>query len=277
MIRQFTLYNSLGQSCDLNSLKHFFHEISGLGQEHNVSYELINNIFIKTEDVLKQKRVKGKIRFIDYEEFEKFSLFIQYKPLVLEYRTRNAYSMIVSIDKLEKTELELIGLDCHVEFRGLTTWYRNIVKQNLAKTHGKIYPYTYDYPYTDNRIGEISFINDSCMDCHVKLILYGPLTNPSWHHYLDGNAVVDGKIGSSTNPVTISKDNQLVIDTTSIPYTITEKDSVGNVLRNLYGESDFSSGRFIVGGMGNNKVVFSHEGLNDIAAKIEARIEYESV
>ena len=116
MIREFSLKNSIGNTWDLNDLGSFFTEPDGLGFEYDVDYQQIGNIFIKLQDDMKQKEPSGQIKFSSYEKYREFCLFIQHKPLVMEYTTpAGNFLMDVSIDKLEKSELETGGLFCNIK------------------------------------------------------------------------------------------------------------------------------------------------------------------
>lgn len=58
---------------------------------------------------MKQKEPSGQIKFATYEKYREFCLFIQHKPLVMEYITpAGNFLMDVSIDKLEKASLKQV-------------------------------------------------------------------------------------------------------------------------------------------------------------------------
>lgn len=82
---------------------------------------------------MKQKEPSGQIKFATYEKYREFCLFIQHKPLVMEYITpAGNFLMDVSIDKLEKSELETGGLFCNIKLLGLSTFYK-IVRAEMME------------------------------------------------------------------------------------------------------------------------------------------------
>ncbi|MEG2101743.1 MAG: hypothetical protein RRY99_09550 [Flavobacterium sp.] len=271
-MREFYLINKLNEKWNLNKTDSFFHDPVGLGQEHKVKYEQIGTSFQKTEDFLKQKIISGKIKFSGYEAFEKFSKFIQYKPLILEYSSSDMYHIDVSIDKIEKKELETLGLIAEIQMKSLGTFYKKIEKQNVETNIGKRYDYKYKYTYSDTSIGVVEIDSDSTLLSKTKITILGPCINPTWKHNLNGLIVADGRINSS-----IAAGHRAVIDSIIFPYEIAEYDENGRYLRDLYQMSDFSTKRFINLQCGKNRISVSQEGSGKINFFIEGRIEYESV
>ena len=277
-MREFYLINSLGQKTNLNSSDAFLSDPEGMGQEHDVDYVKTGNFFVKTEDLLAQKKMSGTIIFKGYEEFADFSKFIQHKPLTLEYTASGTYRMAVSIDKLEKGELGTLGLESKIDMRGLTTWYRVVNAENAGETEeGKKYPFSYPFTYTDTTLGEIQVECDSTLDCPCKITILGPCTNPSWTHYANGKLTLIGKVGSTLNPCVIQTGNRLIVDATKIPYEIAEYDNTGTFVQDLYQLSDFSTERFVIAKYGTNKITFTHEGAGELKLLAEMRVDYESV
>ena len=76
---------------------------------------------------------------------------------------------------------------------------------------------------------------------------------------------------------TIPSGNRLVIDSRSMPQSIIEYDAAGMVVADRYQLCDFSTERFLHVGEGDNRYVLSHNGITDLAAKVEAYIEYEAI
>lgn len=274
MIREFRLKNAIGNEWDLNDRSSFLQDPDGLGFEYDVEYQQIGNIFIKLTDNMKQKEASGQIVFKTYNRYHYFCLFIQHKPIVLQYTTQaGTFNMDVSIDRLDKSELDTGGLYCDVRIIGLSTFYKVIRAENDGSiVAGKIYPYSYNYRYSDYSQGAVQFESDSVLDSGVKITILGPCTNPSWTHYINGKISSSGKVNCK-----IKDGNRLVVDNTKIPYEIAEYDSTGTYVQNLYQESDFSTERFINLGFGSNKIAFSHEGENSIALIAEGKLIYESV
>lgn len=272
-MRKFFITNARGEKWDLNQTESFFSGIGGLGQEHKADYKQIGNHFIKLEDLLKQKSITGQIRFCDYDGFLAFSRFIQHKPLVMTYEAAETVSIEISIDKLDKKELETGGLFCSVTINGMSAYYKTITTENFnVQSYGKKYDYAYDYQYADFASGSVEIESDSTLDGCVRLTILGPCLNPSWTHYVNGSLVCTGKVSCS-----IPDGNRLVIDDTKIPYEIAEYNSKGEYVQDLYQHSDFATKRFIMLGYGNNLISFSHEGTGAIMMIVEGRVYYESV
>lgn len=276
MIRKFTLKNSLGKTWSLNDNSSFFHDIKGLGIERKVTYVQLDTKFTKEKDLLSQKNIQGKIRFESYNKYRDFTLFAQHKPLVLIYETspNNVFYINVSIDKLEKKELETGFLFCNISMKSTGTYYRLVVAENMKeqKVTGKSYSYRYPYTYYDFANGEVEIESDSVLKSTTKISIYGPCKNPSYNHIVNGIVKASGKINAN-----IPEGNKLVIDSTSIPYSIKEYTLNNEFAGDLYEKSDFSTERFIFLEYGKNKITFTHESSDMIMVSVDGEIEYESV
>lgn len=268
-MRKFYLKNSLGQEWNLNDVSSFFHTVKGLGQDYKTTYTQIGNRFLKTKSNLSQKKINGKVRFKGYEDFNDFSKFIQHKPLTLIYgdiQSGNIYPPVypenkdylldVVISSLEKAELETGGLQCKITFESLGTYYRIVNADGVA----------------DSEATTVTIESDTVLDSGMKIEIQGPCTNPQYTHYIDGVEKCSGRFLCE-----IEYGKSMVIDTTKIPYEVKEYSSDGEILRDLYGMSDFSTVRFLNLGYGNNTIVFTQEGTDALTVSVEARIEYESV
>lgn len=274
-MRSFTLKNARGQVWDLNDSNFFFHSVKGLGQEHKTTYIQVGTDFVKEKDYLAQKKITGKIAFKSYEMYHQFSRFIQYKPLTLTYEANGTYHIQVSVDRLAKAEMTVLGLNSDVTFTGLGTYYRIITKENLREdksAQGKIYPVKYPYTYYDIAQGTVLIESDSILDSPVKINIFGASKNPSYAHYVNGELVATGRINA-----TITEGHKIVLDTTQIPYRISEYTVDNEFIQNLYEKSDFSTDRFIMLRNGENKIVFSHELSEAITIAVEGYLRYESV
>jgi hypothetical protein len=75
----------------------------------------------------------------------------------------------------------------------------------------------------------------------------------------------------------IAPNRKLVVDTTQIPYSITQQDLAGNVVQDMYALSDFATERFLHLQNGVNTIVVGHEGTSLLRMEVEAMIEYASV
>lgn len=268
-MRKFFLQNSLGQKWNLNDINSFLHTVKGLGQDYKTTYTQIGNRFLKTKSNLSQKKITGKVRFKGYEDFSKFSNFIQHKPLILIYgepRSGETYPPVypenrdylleVVISSLEKSELETGGLQCKIVFESLGTYYKIINADGV----------------TDSGIVTATIDSDTVLDSGMRIKISGPCINPQYTHYIDGVEKCSGRFVCE-----IESGKIMVIDTTIIPYEIKEYSAEGEILRDLYETSDFSTRRFLTLGYGKNTIVFTQEGTDAFTVSVEAKIEYESV
>lgn len=271
-MRKFKLYNAIGEMYDLNAKKSFFHDISGMGFEKDSNYEQIGYQYIKTEEKIKQPTPTGKIRFINYAEYLNFVKFLQKEPLTLEYITEETFYLSCECKKLQKTELEAIGLDCDISLIGIGQWYQKIICQ-LGNTEpvGKTYSYGYPYTYADNRQGIVEIVSVSEVESPAKLIIIGKSVNPTWVHYVNGEVYASGKLNC-----TIQEGHRVVVSSVE-PYSIVETDAYGNEIEDRYKDSDFNTERFITLQRGNNRIAFTNEGENTIKIIVEGMIYYASV
>ena len=104
------------------------------------------------------------------------------------------------------------------------------------------------------------------------LMVYGPCTNPVWKHYVNNVLYETGKYEGS-----IPDGHKLVIDTTQIPYSITERGVSDEVVADRYQMCDFTTERFFHLQYGSNRISVVHEGLNVLNVMVEGRISYETV
>lgn len=271
-MRKFKLYNAVGESYDLNDTKTFFHDIAGMGFEKDDDYEQVGYQYIKMEEAIKQPAPSGKIKFSTYADYLGFIRFLQKTPLTLEYTAAEVFYLSCECQRLQKTELETIGLDCDVSFIGLGQWYQRIVCQ-IGNTErlGKTYPYRYSYTYADNRQGIVEIESRSEIESPAKLIIIGKSTNPAWIHYVNGVAFVSGKLNC-----TVEEGHRIVVSSEE-PYSIIETDDYGNEIENRYQDSDFNTERFIMLQRGNNRIAFTHEGEEEIKIILEGMVYYASV
>lgn len=274
-MRKFILTNSKGETYDLSSGKSFMEEPNGLGYEYKANYENYNDFFVEISREMKQPKVKGKVSFKSYEEYYKFVKFCQFRPLELEYTSYKTFYMSCNVDKLSKAELGFgKRLSSDIEIVGITPFYDKIIKKNegVASSTGKTYSYTYPYTYSGTDTGVVEFEVESNMESGVKMTMLGPLTNPSWSYFVNGNKILSGKINA-----VIASGNRLVIDTTKSPYIIHEVNSKNELIVDRYGDSDFTTKRFIQLMAGTNVITCTHEGTNTISMTMEAHVNYESV
>ena len=276
-MRKFTLINNDGMSYDLTEKKNsFFFEVGGLGYERETEFQRIGEHLSLINDHLAQGKVTGQIKFWQpnaYQQYFKFAQFCQNKPLKLLYTPPSGitYYREGYVTKIDKAESN--SLTASIEFKATTPWYKTLNVVNSGEiSGGKVYDYTYDYQYADGVLGSVIIDSDSYENSPCKITMYGPLTNPSWSHYLNNILLVNGKVNG-----TVEEGNKLVIDTTTIPYSIRQYDMDDNLISDMYQLSDFSTYRFVMLGYGENIISVTHDGTNVIKLGVEAKIEYATV
>lgn len=271
-MRQFKIYNAIGQEYDLNDPGSFFHDPNGLGFKSDEEFERIGRQFLLTEEGVKQPEPEGKIRFKDYACFNKFAQFLQRQPLKLMYKAADTYYMDVRVREIEKTELEALGLIVEAKFSGLGPWYKEVTRNiDGPEAVGKVYAYTYPYVYADNSQGVIKVESDSELESPMIITIIGPCSNLEYVQYVNGKVAASGKILYDI------PDGRRVKISSKIPYSIKELDALGNETADLYQYSDFSTERFLMVRQGMNEIAFSHEGEEEIKAVVEAEIYYDTI
>ena len=278
MVRRFTISNSVGRSYNLNTSDIKFFNPEGLGLKEDFDYLKVGNNYIPVnEQECQQVQIKGTLFFTGrkpYETYNSFVKFVRQPPLVLSYTTFDSFSITVDAAELGKTELTKGGiLTVPVVFLARGLWFKTLSGYIPASTGVRpVYPYTYPDVYPEEISQGVILTSDSNHPSPCKITIWGEVTNPEWRHYVNGVFIGNGKYTG-----TISEGHMLVIDTTSIPYSIIEYDSSGVMIADRYALCDFSTKRFFLLKRGKNQITISHGGLSNVAVKVEARIEYESV
>ena len=277
-MRTFKLIDKDGNQYDIttkNSL--FFYGIDGLGFANNAKFQRIEDRYAVLSNVIKQGIVKGTIKFwqpgAELAYFD-FAQFCQNEPITMEYNPgHGVFKRDGLITSITRSDGKGDSLEIEIEFSAKTPWYKVITQHNDgAAVGGKVYDYQYDYEYTTAIQNSVSIDSDSYQSSPVKLIIYGPATNPSWRYYLNSILQTSGKVNGS-----VLADHVLIIDTTTIPYSIKQFDMQGNEISDMYQQSDFSTGRFIRFGKGRNTITVQAENTNKITVGVEAQIEYATV
>lgn len=289
MIREFKLTNSSGVTYNLTEPKSFLFDVGGLGFSEATEYRSIGNHYKPLQRRLSQPAPSGTIYFGDwdtcYAEYHRFALFCQDTPLVLSYFQHTAtYYMQVAVNSLSKTEIgEKDGLECDVEFVGLSPWYEIITAEEIpiVTNESKTYDYAYSprsgdpdygYIYGGETSMQLSIRSNSRMKSPVKLCIHGPVINPSWTLTCDGKT-----IGAGRMLVTIDENSILVVDNTTPDFTITKTTLSGDLPTDVYQLSDFNTDRFLYLGYGLNTLSVSHEGTRPVVIEVTAHVEYETV
>ncbi len=191
-----------------------------------------------------------------YKNYRAFSRFVRAVPLTLVYEMEEAFRVPVRMTEIAKSELITggAGLDCEVAFTATGLFYKNVSGYSgTLSIVGKIYPYEYTYTYADVTQNTLMIDSDSHGDSPCKVTVYGPCTNPVWKHYVNNVLYETGKYEGS-----ISDGHKLVIDTTQIPYSITERGVSDEVVADRYQMCDFTTERFFHLQYGSNRISVVH-------------------
>lgn len=276
-MREFYLINGKGNRYSLMDVNHWLHEPSNLGAKFNSKYEQIGANFVRTKRITAPDDITGTVMFTGgdlYAKYSEFVRFITIEPLTLVYVSSEEYQVSVDVVSVSKSEIDTDRtLKCEINLKRLSRWYKPInLYNNGDVSGGKVYDYSFDYHYTEDEPETAIVQSDSGYESPTKITIYGPIKNPYWMHYINGDLVTQGSVTCE-----ITSDKKLVIDCTSIPYSIKECNIANNQVRDLYGFSNFEQKRFVFLGSGKNRIVVDHEGTNTLKLSVEARLEYETV
>ena len=276
-IRKFKLINSIGEEWDLNDLDSFLTDVRGLGFEQTFEFEDVGDFFLGISKHPKQSTPRGIINFSSYEEYNSFVFFIQKTPLVLKYKipidsvdTPSEVYLDVEVKSLKKGDMESGVLRCPIEFLALGYYYVNI-DYPIETESGTGYTYTYPFTYSNESAGSVTMLLNVNIDSPCRISIFGPCTNPSWSHYVNGVEVGSGKVNCS-----VIAGERMIVDCQKIPYSIKKYNNSLVETEDCYGESDFSTGRFIYLKEGTNKLSFTHEGSETLNVTINAKINMPS-
>ena len=277
-MRTFRLFDNDGNRYNITSKDHaFFYGIDGLGYAQETQFQRIEDRYALLDKHIAQNKIVGTIRFwqpgAELQYFN-FAQFCQNGPIRMDYNPGyGTYSRNGIITKIEKSDGNEESLTVKIEFSAQTPWYKNVSRYNDGSiTGGKVYNYTYDYTYLQSAKNTITIDSDSHQSSPVRLVVLGPAVNPSWRHYLNNVLVTSGKVNG-----TVLTNNRLIIDTTSIPYSIKQVNALGELVSDMYQQSDFSTNRFVRLGYGRNTVTFSADNTNTLTVGMEAQIEYATL
>lgn len=274
MMRIFKLKNAAGYEYDLTYKAHFMYNPSDLGFAYDTDYKQVGPQFIQMSEALKQPKPAGVMKFNDYEEYGNFIKFIQKRPLVLIYIPDNKeFRLNCKVASLEKSEKKAGGwLHCKIRFEGIGTWYKySLLRKTNRSYKEKTYNYIYPFQYTDSTIDSMVISAESNIKSPMIITFIGPCKNPQWVHYINGIRIASGKVF-----VDLKTGERMKVSSV-MPYSIEKTDSAGNELEDLYGESDFSTQRFLWLEQGENWITVAHEGIEDINVVVEVYEYYESV
>lgn len=313
-MRYFKLINNAAPTpmeLDITTTEILFHDISGLGFEEDTDFRSVGDVWWLNSVSYSQQPVTGRIMFTElgdstpYQKYLNFYKFISRAPLTMLYYPHGAsttpYRRRVRVTKLEKTELNEYGvLDCDIEFMPYTPWYQTISKgvenKEAQDDNGWIWGGTESDPLvfepaegSVNKTrakfrGESQQYVDmdvaSSNKSPVKLCIFGPITDPSWTHYVGKDLVGTGGF-SFDNHVVVNDGEVLVIDSTDGAYSITinavMNNAPGAVLRNVYALRNFNTTCFLFLQKGTNRITVSSSGGAVSKILVEGHIYYATV
>ena len=288
-MRTFTLVNGAGESCNITDKQLFFHDPKGLGFERKMTYRQVGDRFVRVNKKISQKDITGKVALLGedpYLSYFNFTQFVNKEPLILLYTPNDQasssiasgtqYRRNVDVKKIDKTELTKQGyLDCDITLTPLTPWYRYTAIANGSVDVSQLLKWgvTWGIDWGPLNEFERGITSDAVMASPTRLFIYGPVTNPTWRHYVNGQIKSTGKVTA-----TISSNEYLLVDCTSDPYRIQKRSAINdNLIADLYESSDFTTKRFIEIQNGVNTVAVTGDNAADPLVKLEAYIYYESV
>jgi hypothetical protein len=289
--RLFVLVNGQNETYDITSTDALFHEPTGLGYQKTNTYHRIGKRYILIDSVLEQPTISGKIAFAGeypYESYSSFINFCQYEPLILEYTpdiegapygftSSTTYRMPVAISKIEKTEIEEQGyLDVGIEFHGLSPWYKYVDLNNDDDQNPippLIWGIKWGVQFKSDPLFKSGIYSDAPSNSPARFTIYGPITNPKWEHYVNGELV---ETGAFSEDFSLGEGEELVIDNTEPPYTITKFS--GDVAEDVYQKTDFTTKRFISIMPGLNTIrILDSDDEAYYNARLEAYLYYDTV
>lgn len=277
-MRTFRLYDNDGNRYNATSKDHlFFYKIDGLGFTQEAEFQRIEDRYALLNNYIAQNKITGIIRFWQPQaelQYFNFAQFCQNQPIMMDYNNNyGTYSRRGLITKIERSDGNGNPLEIKIEFTAETPWFKTVSEYNEGTiVGGKVYDYTYDYTYSDSVVNTVSIDSDSYQSSPVRLVIFGEAVNPTWRHYLNNVLVSTGKVNG-----TVLANHRLIIDTTTIPYGIKQVDALGNLISDMYQQSDFSTSRFVRFGHGKNTVTFGADNTNVLNVGVEAEIEYATI
>lgn len=278
-MRKFTLVNGNGARYSLMDIEHWLYEPDGLGLKYKSKYSQVGTNYIRTRTISDPDDISGTMMFTgshQYDNYKEFMAFIQIEPIKLLYEPNGTeYEAEVDIMEVEKSEIDADTsiLQCDIKIKRMSRWRRVIIQRNdPTVAQGKIYTYAYPYTYGKDIVHNVTIESDTSFESPCKITIIGNAVNPVWRHYANGDLISSGRVNTS-----LTDGQRLVIDDTTIPYTIKKLDASNNLIADLYEDSDFTTKRFFFLQRGSNRISIGHDGVDDLELAVEARLEYESI
>lgn len=259
-MRLFKLINADSAEMTLSGPDGLFLYPDGLGFDFETDYSRIENEFAETDERVKQKVVTGTMVFVTETAYLAFLTFINSKPLRLGYsQSGSDYKYLTcKVSRLKKDEYIKRREWCRVDvdFDGYGQWEKSITPYAAtAETEtGKTYPYTYPYTYTLGAVGSITLNNTGDMPAPLIITVRGPSLNPSWILRQSGVFVSSGGMATGFE---LTADEQLIVDSRVGFLSMSKCDLDGNLLLNVWQQSDMQKENYIDAPVGESSIIFS--------------------
>lgn len=267
-MRQFKLINARGAEWDMMRRDAWLHDPSGLGFANDAQVMPLGGTFALLRVEAAAPAPAGEMIFAGYQQETDFRRFVGEGVCTLAYKPLDTWQYLDVIVSMDKSEIQPDTglLVCTINFAATSHWYERATATNASpsgKRHG--YPYTYPYRYKDGATGEIALQNGA-LPSYPKITILGPATNPSWTLYQSSQKLQSGKL-----LYTIPAGNRIVIDCRPPSMGILEYNDSGEMVADRYGDSDFSTARFLELPPGDSKIFLAQEGSGDVSGWVEVR------
>lgn len=284
-MEKFKLINAEGKAYDVMPKGY---DIDGFGYSNSGNYVRMGNRYVNTLEYLEQGTPSFSIFFPEETgelDYFHFYLFLQNAPLRLHISHDNLdFYRDVRVLEVKKNWMPVEAIEAEITVAGLTPFYKietSFSESGAVDQNGKTYKYNseddnfgykYDYIYGSSIPMSVVLNSDSIEPSPTKLIIFGECINPTWRHYVDGVLVSTGKLNA-----TIPANRKVIVDATTIPYSIKLYDLQNNFIGDLYGASDFLTDRFIYLQAGKNRISVSQDDTNDVSIGVESKVFYATV
>lgn len=258
-MRLFKLINADAEEFDLMREDCHFQYPDGLAQKKNKAFTQVENNFVNTEEKPEQLAPTGEMYITSEDSYQEFRVFIQKEPLQFcaNYGAGWLY-LSVEVETFKKVELFAHEefYKCPIDFKALGQWRKSLTAyQAEAETGaGKKYPYTYPYTYSRGASGSVTLNNTGDIPAPLVLTIRGPAVDPSWIVRQNGVFVSSGAV-----TLEITADEMLVVDARTESLSMCLCDLSGNVLLDVWQQSDMSKDNFVKAPVGESEILFAQQ------------------
>ena len=226
-VRRFLLENEKGQQFRMDNLNEgcFLTSPSGLGYSYNVNFVQMGYDFIENNRKINQQILKGTAYFKSYNMVKNFIDYVEsarnlkwiYK-IPFENEEKIFYRDVV-ITELDKTEKIGRWLACPIKFASKSLWYEQNetifkIKPQINETR---WNFNWNTVFNDNSSQSINYENKSHTDAPITLEIDGPVSNPNFEIYVNGELIQEVKI-----KVNILKYEKLIYNSKENEFSITK-------------------------------------------------------